>query len=140
MINESMNSTDQNVQSGYPLSALFVLLAGCAVMSALLTPIVHAVVARVLTIGQVAGASVGGAILVGLVGGVVGLYHYRLWRGVGWGVLTGGILGTLIGPVMLAPPEAIGHLVITSIGGSLVLLITGAALGFSSSAHEKTWP
>jgi len=127
-----MQPRGRSVQTGYPLSALFVLLAASAVVSALLTPVVHAVVAKDLTGEQVAMASFVGAILVALVGGVIGLYHYRPWRGVGWGVLTGGIIGTLIGPVVLAPPEAIGQLVTMSIGGSIVLLITGAAFGFSA--------
>lgn len=127
-----MEQTNRSVQGGYPLSALFVLLAACAVVSALLTPVVHAVVGKVLTIGQVAGASFGGAILVGIIGGVIGLYHYRPLRGVAWGILTGGIIGTVVGPIMLAPAEAIGPLVTMSIGGSIVLLITGAAFGFGA--------
>jgi hypothetical protein len=131
VITRLMQQADRSVRSGYPLSALFVLVAACAVVSALLTPVVHAVGAKVLTLEQVAGASFCGAILVALGGGVIGLYHYRPLRGVGWGVLTGGIIGLLIGPVMLAPPEAIGSLVTMSIGGSIVLLLTGAAFGFS---------
>ncbi|MDA1052552.1 MAG: hypothetical protein O3C40_19010 [Planctomycetota bacterium] len=125
-----MQPTDRSVQTGYPLSALFVLLAVCAVVSALLTPVAHAVVAKDLTGEQIATASFIGAMIVGLIGGVIGLYHYRPLRGASWGVLTGGIIGTLIGPVMLAPAESIGSLVIMSIGGSIVLLITGAAFGF----------
>lgn len=126
-----MRQTDQGLQYGYPLSALFVLLAACAVVSALLAPVAHAVVAKDLTGGQILFASFVGAILVGVLGGTIGLYHYRPLRGAGWGVLTGAIAGTLIGPIMLAPPEAIGQLLTLSIGGSIVLLITGAAFGFS---------
>lgn len=120
------------MQTGYPLSALFVLLAACAVVSALLAPVAHAVVAKDLTLSQIFGASFFGAIFVGIVGGVIGLYHYRPLRGVGWGTLTGTIIGTFVGPVMMAPPEAIGRLVTMSIGGSIVMLITGAAFGFSA--------
>ncbi len=127
-----MQQTERNIRSGYPLSALFVLVAACAVVSALLTPVVRAVIAGSLTLEHVASASLGGAILVALVGGVIGLYHYRPLRGVGWGALTGGIIGLLIGPVTLAPPEAIGPLVTMSIGGSVVLLLTGAAFGYSA--------
>lgn len=125
-----MEQTDREIHNGYPLSALFVLLAACAVVSALLAPVAQAVVSKDATLEQVAAASFFGLILVGIIGGVIGLYHYRPLRGVGWGVLTGGIIGMLIGPVMLAPPEAIGTLVTVSIGGSIMLLITGAAFGF----------
>ncbi|MEO8498834.1 MAG: hypothetical protein ABI614_27550 [Planctomycetota bacterium] len=126
-----MQQSDRSVQKGYPLSALFVLLAACAVVSALLAPVADAVVAKTLTVQQVGVASLIGAMLVGLIGGVVGLYHYRPLRGAGWGVLTGGISGVFIGPMMLAPPEATGELLTMSIGGAIVLLITGAAFGFS---------
>ncbi|MCA9145835.1 MAG: hypothetical protein KDB05_23745 [Planctomycetales bacterium] len=127
-----MQPTNQSVQSGYPLSALFVLIAACAVVSALLSPVVHAVIAKLLTIEQVVGASIGGAVIVAIIGSVIGLYHYRPLRGIGWGVVTGGVIGMLIGPVMLAPPEAIGPLVTMSIGGSIVLLLTGTAFGFTA--------
>ena len=127
-----MQTSDRGMQTGYPLSALFVLLAACAVVSALLAPVAHAVVAKDLTLSQIFGASFFGAIFVGIVGGVIGLYHYRPLRGVGWGTLTGTIIGTFVGPVMMAPPEAIGRLVTMSIGGSIVMLITGAAFGFSA--------
>lgn len=108
------------------------LLAACAVVSALLAPVARAVVTKHATVEQVAFASFVGAILVAVIGAVIGLYHYRPLRGAGWGALTGGLLGLLIGPVILAPPEAIGTLVTVSIGGSIMLLVTGAAFGFSA--------
>lgn len=126
-----MQQTDRNVESGYPLSALFVLLAVCAVVSVLLAPVARAVVTKQVTWDQIAITCFFGVILVGILGAVIGLYHYRPLRGAGWGVLTGGIIGLFIGPVMLAPPEEIGTLVTVSIVGSVVLVITGAAFGFS---------
>ncbi|MCA9121382.1 MAG: hypothetical protein H6822_07810 [Planctomycetaceae bacterium] len=126
-----MQRTDQSMQSGYPLSALFVLVAACAVVSALLAPVVRAVIDKVLTLEQVAVASVSAAIMVAILGGVIGLYHYRPIRGAGWGLLTGGFIGLLVGPIMLAPSEAIGPLVAMSIGGSIILVLTGAVFGFS---------
>ena len=128
-----MEPSDRSVQTGYPLSALFVILAACAVVSALLTPVARAVVIGELTLAQVVGASIVAAILVAMIGGVIGLYHYRPLRGAGWGVLTGGVIGLLIGPLMLAPPEAITEVVTVSIVGSIVLLITGAAFGCGMS-------
>lgn len=128
---KTTQTSDRGVRKGYPLSVLFVLLAVCAVVSALLAPVAQAVVAHVLTIEQVAMASFAGAILVAIVGSVIGLYHYRPLRGVGWGVLTGGLVGAFTGPVVLAPPESLGQLITVSIGGSIVLLITGVAFGFS---------
>lgn len=127
-----MQPTNRSVQKGYPLSALFVLLAVCAVVSALLAPVANAIVTKELTVFYVAIASLIGAGVVGLLGGAVGLYHYRPLRGAGWGLLTGVIAGLFIGPLMLVPPEAVGPLITMSIGGSIVLLITGAAFGFGA--------
>lgn len=125
-----MNETSRSVQTGYPLGALFVLLAACAVVSALLSPVARAAVEGDLPLIQILVASLVGLAVLGILGGVIGLYHYRPIRGAGWGMLTGGAIGVLIGPLMLAPPEALGSLVTVSLGGSVVVLITGAVFGF----------
>ncbi len=125
-----MEETSRNVQSGYPLGALFVLLAACAVVSALLSPVAHAVVDGNIPLSQLVWSCLIGGIVLAMIGAVIGLYHYRPVRGFGWGVLTGGALGLLLGPLMLAPPESLGSLVTVSLGGSIVLLITGGVFGF----------
>lgn len=126
-----MEQTDPNVKQSYPLSALFVLVAACAVVCTLLTPIVRAIVSGNVGGKETAIASVGGSLLAMLVGAVVGLYHYRPYRGLAWGILCGGVIGMIAGPVVLAPPESLDSLMTMSIAGAIVLVITGAAFGLA---------
>jgi len=124
-----MDSVDQKTSRSFPLSSLFVLVAGCAVVSALLTPVVRSVASGDLGARETALSSAAGGLVVMVIGVVVGLYHYRPLRGLGWGLLTGGVIGLLVGPIMLTPGKSFGTLVGMSLGGAVVLLITGAALG-----------
>lgn len=125
-----------NVQRSYPLSALFVLVAACAVVFALLTPVVRSVATGDVGVVEAATASAGGALCAMLIGAVIGLHHYRPLRGLGWGTLTGGIIGMLVGPVTLSPGTAFGSLVTMSLGGAAVLLITATALGLSMKSQS----
>jgi len=122
------------VRRSYPLGALFVLVAAAGVISALLSPVVRAVVAGQVGFVEAVSASVGGALCGMVLGAVVGLYHYRLLRGLAWGTLTGGVIGMLVGPVVLAPGHAFGSLMTVSVTGAAALLISAAAFGASVKA------
>jgi hypothetical protein len=117
---------------GYPLSALFLLVAACGVVTALVTPVVRAVTSGNLGLGETLGSSLSGGLIMLTLGGILGLYHYRPVRGFLWGCVAGGMIGALVGPIVLAPADAFVALLITSIGGTLVLLVIGAALRFST--------
>lgn len=132
-----MQPEERVVKQSYPLSALFVLVAACAVICALLTPVARAVVTGRVGGEDTAIASVGGALLAMMVGAVVGLYHYRPLRGLAWGLLTGGVIGLLVGPIILAPPESLGSLVTMSIGGAIVLVLTGVVFGLTMHDEEE---
>jgi hypothetical protein len=124
-----MEPAHENVQQSYPLSALFLLLAACGVVCALLTPVIRAVME-----GQVGGkdtamASLGGALLSMCGGAIIGLYHYRPFRGLGWGILSGGVIGLIVGPIILAPPESLASLMAMAVGGAVVLIVTGLFFG-----------
>jgi len=112
-------STDRR---SFPLSALFILMAACSVVAALLAPLSRAVGSGKIGIGTAAEASAGGAVLVMLIGAVVGLYHHRPGRGLGWGILTGGAIGMVMGPVVLSPQSAFPSLLTMSVGGAAALL------------------
>lgn len=132
-----MQPETKNVNQSYPLSALFLLVAACAVICALLTPVVRAIV-----VGDVGGedtaiASAGGAFLSMMVGAVIGLYHYRPFRGLAWGILTGGVIGMIVGPVILAPAESLSSLVTMSLGGAIVLVLTGVFFGLTIKDEEE---
>ena len=107
--------------SGFSLAALFFLMACMAVLMAVLLP-------GVQTLGEpqvgkmqfVASSLVVGA-FASLLGGTVGLFHYRRLRGLGWGLLTGLVVGLCVGPVVLS--RHFEQVVIACLGGSILLLI-----------------
>ena len=110
----------------FPLSALFILMAACSVVAALVAPLSRAIGDGKVGIGAAAEASACGAVLVMLMGAVIGLYHHRPARGLGWGILTGGGIGMVMGPVILSPQSAFPSLLTMSIGGAVALLVVGA--------------
>ena len=131
-ITDVMNEVPQPSRHTYPLSALFVLMAGCAVVASLVTPVARAVVAGKVGVPETITASVMGTILVTMLAGLIGLYHYRQWRGFLWGILTGALLGVVIGPVALAPIEAVPSIFSMSLLGGVMLVVIGAIFRFAS--------
>ena len=106
--------------AGYPLLALFFLVAACAILVALAAPSVT----RLLN-DEMSGFWFLGSSVVGMVFGVfVGLYHYRRARGVAWGLLSGMLIGALVGPLAVSPNY--GQVMATCLGGSLLLVLLGA--------------
>ena len=110
----------------FPLSALFILMAACSVVTALVAPLSRAVGAGQIGLDSAAIASGCGALAVMLIGAVVGLYHHRRARGLGWGILTGGGIGMIMGPVVLTPQSAFPSLLTMSFGGAVALLAVSA--------------
>ncbi|MBP88840.1 MAG: hypothetical protein CMJ64_19360 [Planctomycetaceae bacterium] len=132
-----MQPQNENVKQSYPLSALFVLVAACVVICALLTPVVRAVIESEIGGQDTAVASMGGSVVSMFVGAIIGLYHYRPFRGLTWGILTGGVIGMIVGPIILAPPDSLGSLMTMSLGGALVLIVTGMIFGTVIRDSEK---
>jgi hypothetical protein len=118
-------------QAAYPLSALFVLVAVFCMVAAHVAPVVQSVVAGKVGFFDALLASAVGAGGIMILGGIMGLYHHRPLRGCAWGVLVGGFLGSLIGPIILAPPEIFVPLAITSLTGAAVLLLIGGLVHLS---------
>jgi hypothetical protein len=106
----------------FPLSALFILMAACSVVAALMSPLSRAIAEGKIGVMDASVASVCGALIVMLLGAVVGLYHHRPARGLGWGIVTGGGIGMVMGPVVLSPQNAFPSLMTMSIGGAAALL------------------
>ena len=127
-------SSQQANRRVYPLSVLFIVTAGCAIVAALMTPLLRAVgdgQVGLLEAGLIAiwGSGFGMAI-----GGVVGLYHFRRMRGLLWGLVTGMFVGAALGPLSLVPVDAVPSLFGLSLVGSAVLVAAAAAFRLSGRA------
>lgn len=128
-----MDDPTTTQRRSYPLSALFVLMAACAVVTALVTPVSRAVVAGDVGVSSATMASAVGAIVVMLLGAIVGLHHYRRGRGVLIGSMTGVGIGLICGPIVLSPASAFPSLMSMSAGGAMILIIVGIAFRVSSN-------
>jgi hypothetical protein len=116
----------------YPLSALFVLMAACGVAAALVAPVVQSVMAGDVGLAELLGTSLGGSVGMMVLCGILGLYHYRPVRGLLWGILTGGLVGMVVCPVMVAPPKSFPSLFVTSLVGAALLVLMGAFLHWTT--------
>lgn len=136
---------------GYSLSFLFLLVAACAVVAAvggkgflfLLDATVVVVNARnggnlINTTGGLMDEAVRLAIAFAtvfvalLLGAIIGLYHYRKLRGLGWGSVAGLAVGLLAAPLAVVPQSSLSHLVTATLGGSCILLAVAVANRFMS--------
>lgn len=113
---------------GFTLASLFLLMTTCATLIALWRPLVTA-----FRQGNVSGqlivtaSLVSGSICV-FFGIIVGLTQRRPGIGVIMGIVTGGALGLLLGPLVLVPDELVGSLLRSSLFGSIAILVVAIAL------------
>jgi hypothetical protein len=127
-------------QRGYPLSALFLLMAACAVPMSMAAAAARAMSEGEFGRGQLAGASFIGCAVVMLLGAIVGLHHVRPGLGVIVGGLAGGVVGSLSGPVALAPRRDLPSLLIVSLAGSLAIFLLSLWLHASAAARREPEP
>ncbi len=116
---------DSASTSSFSLAALFFLMACLAVLLAVLLPGVQALSERQVGVSQFVSSSLVVGAFASLLGGMVGLFHYRRLRGLGWGLLTGLVVGLCVGPVVLS--RHFGQVVVASLGGSVLLLVLATA-------------
>jgi len=119
---------------GYPLSALLLLVTACAVITAVVAPILRG--PRQAGWGDLLGAAIVGAVSLGVLGLVLGLFHYSRWRGVLWGVLLGGVLGVLLGPLIFVPLASFPEVLLTAVGGALVIVGVAAVARLTSASPK----
>jgi hypothetical protein len=120
-----MSPNDDPRHSGYPLAALFVLIAVCATLLAMWAAAVRAVAIGQVGIEVMIASAVVTSILGGVVGCGVGLYHHRRAMGGVLGGANGLILGVLIGPLIGIPLDGFPSLIVASLVGSAVLVVIG---------------
>jgi hypothetical protein len=109
---------------GYPLGALFVLVAVCAVLVAGLTPVVRETLA-----GKGDGWAFLASMLIGagcglVVGVVAGLLQFRYGLGVLLGTLAGTLIGAAAGPMALLSRSQVGSAAAAmTVGSGLVVAV-----------------
>jgi hypothetical protein len=79
-----------------------------------------------------------GCTIMMLLGGIVGLHHVRPGLGVIVGGLAGAIVGSLSGPVALAPRRDLPSLLLVSFAGSVAIFLL--ALWLHAGARARRTP
>ena len=126
---------EQPSSAGYPLSALFLAVAAAAVVISLAAPVIGSLsTGQVGVVVTVVAWSVGLGCLGAVLGGFLGLYHYRRLRGVGWGVLSGLVMGACLGPV--ATSRNFDQVAMSCVTGSLLLIGIGAFCRISARRSQ----
>ena len=120
---------------GYPLSALLLLVTASAVIMAVVAPILRG--PREAGWGELLGAAIFGGVLLVVLGSLLGLFHYSRWRGVLWGGLVGGVLGLLLGPLIFVPPASFPEVLLTALGGAVVIVGVAAVARLTSVSPQR---
>ena len=125
------NSNPSSPSRGYPLSALFLLVTASGVVLAMVTPVFRGPQETGWT--ELLIASIAGSVLLSLVGLLLGLFHYSRWRGALSGVLLGAVLGLLLGPLIFASPASLPLVLLSSLGGAIVIVAVAAVARLTSA-------
>jgi uncharacterized membrane protein HdeD (DUF308 family) len=128
-------SNNRTAHSGYSLGTLFLLIAACAVAIGMVTPVLRGDVRA--GVEDIVGTTIFTGVLTLLIGGLVGLFHHARFRGAGWGVIVGGLIGVLCGPVAYVPAQQSAFLFTTAVGGSMLVIGIAAVIRLTTSARRQ---
>jgi uncharacterized membrane protein len=127
-------------ERGYPLSALFILMAACAIPMSMAAAAGRAVSAGDVGARDVTFAAIAGCAVVMGLGMIVGLHHYRPFLGVILGAMAGAIVGSMAGPMVLAPEKDFLNLLALSVGGSAAMVAAAAWLRAGAQRRHEPEP
>lgn len=127
-------------ERGYPLSALFVLMAACAIPMSMAAAAGRAIAEGDIGAQEMTGAALGGCVGMGVLGMIVGLHHYRPLVGVIVGGLAGALIGSMAGPMVLAPQRDFPQLMLLSLGGSAAMVTVAALLRLYAQRNRPPEP
>ena len=130
-----MSANRRTSGRGFPLSALLLLVTASAVIMAVVAPILRG--PREAGWGELLGAAIFGGVLLVVLGSLLGLFHYSRWRGVLWGGLVGGVLGLLLGPLIFVPPASFPEVLLTALGGAVVIVGVAAVARLTSVSPNR---
>lgn len=121
------------MQRGYPLGALFLLMAVCGGLLSLAAPGMPSLMEEAGDTKFIA-TFVVSFLSLAATGGIIGLHHHRRWLG----LLTGSTLGVVLGvwvPFMFAVPQEAWKL--QGISGLAAIVCVLAIGGFSLAARRN---
>ncbi|MFM9116828.1 MAG: hypothetical protein ACKOU6_11795 [Planctomycetota bacterium] len=111
---------------GFPLGALFVLTAVCAVIASHLLPIYETLRTGKINPPQVLLTSLLGGVITMILGGLLGIMQPRPGRGAIIGVVIGFFVGAILLPAALLPATGVTNYWVVSLTGSFLIVLTGA--------------
>ena len=129
-----MSKGSTQTTTSYPLSAVFYIVAVAAILFSLVAPIF--VVGGNIDYGDLVAWMIVLAILGMFLGALIGLYHYRRRRGVGWGMLVGIFTGAFLGPIVVA--DNFEQVTMSCLIGSGILVLLTAFIRISSKPGRPT--
>jgi hypothetical protein len=128
-----MNGNHRPSERSYPLGALFLLVAVCAVTLGLTALLLRDQGQLGNRWPQIIWSALLGSAVCAFLGLMVGQFHFSRLRGAGWGVFVGWLLGLFAGPLLLVPPAAFPLLLLTAFLGAAILIGTAVAVRLLSS-------
>jgi hypothetical protein len=134
-----MNTKHNSLHRGYPLNTLFLLIAASAVVTGMIAPLARGRSSYSFGGNEVIGSAILGWAVLTIVGAVVGLFHHSRLHGSLWGIMVGGLLGVIFGPVILIPARDFSLVLLTSFGGGAVILATGTVIRLTTD-YSRTAP
>jgi hypothetical protein len=126
-----MTAASRPPSGGYPLSTLFLLIAAAAVVLGMAAPALHHRREQVNT-PELLGAAMASGMGLAALGCVLGLFQHRRGRGALWGIIVGGALGLLAGPLAWTPQEGFPQVLVSALGGAALVVGIAAAIRLSS--------
>jgi hypothetical protein len=112
------NLSSNGSPRGYPLAALFVLVAACAALAGAVTPVLRLAFAGELDEGVLAGAVIASSFGCLILGAIVGVLNFRWLTGAATGAACGLAVGVLAGLLAMTPAKSLPAVAASLVVGS----------------------
>lgn len=129
---------DRTSSSGYPLITLFIVVAVCAFIIRLLTPLIDVVIGNREKISEIAFWMGLGLILTMILGAAVGLAHHRQPRGLLIGLSIGAVVGPVFGAMSLLPPDSGELFLVIAFVGAGTIIVVGVVMRMKTPEEPST--
>jgi hypothetical protein len=109
--------------AGYPLGALFVLVATSAVLAVAIAPLIRVLVKGEVDVSWVIASLIGGAALGAILGGILGLISFGRVLGGLLGSGIGAVIGLVAGLMVHTPPHQLPQVALAMLVGSCAVVV-----------------